>query len=101
MSTARLTVRLTPRGGRDRIDAIDLSDPSLPRLEVRVRAAPVEQAANDALIDILAGTLSIRRSAISIVRGATSRQKTILVEGLTPQELAARLQTFAAHLAKP
>lgn len=93
MNTARLSVRLTPRGGRDRIDSVDLTDPVEPRLQVRVRAAPVDQAANDALIDLLAERLGLRPSAISIARGASARQKSILLDGLTPQELAARLAT--------
>lgn len=68
----RLAVRLTPRGGADRVDAVLAGV-----LHVRVAAAPVDGAANDALIRLIAETLSVPRSAVRLVRGAQSRHKVI------------------------
>jgi uncharacterized protein len=88
-----VTVRLTPKGGRDAIDGIEpLADGSTV-LKVRVRAAPHEGAANDALIRLLAGALGMRRSAVELVAGASARVKRLKLAG-DPQTLAAVLETI-------
>ena len=56
-----------------------------------VKAPPVDGAANKALVQLLAKTLSIRKSNITLVSGATVRNKIIEVEGLTVDELRNRL----------
>lgn len=71
-----LRVRLTPRGGSDRIDGWSEDDQGQV-LKVRVAAAPVDGKANTALIVLLAKTLKVRKSAISIISGNTSRIKRI------------------------
>ena len=71
----RFWVRLTPRGGSDRIDGV--ADGAL---LARVRAAPADGDANAALIDLLASSLHIPRSAMVIDRGLTSRRKRIRVD---------------------
>jgi uncharacterized protein (TIGR00251 family) len=68
----RLQVRLLPRASQNRIltrhgDAI----------KVQVHAPPVEGAANDALIDVLAAALDVPRRSIHILRGVTSRTKLV------------------------
>lgn len=52
-------------------------------LRVRIAAAPVEGAANDELIRTLAKTFSVPASAVKIVRGQTSKLKTVSVTGLS------------------
>lgn len=77
----RLTVRLTPRGGRDAIDGIEtLADGRLV-LKIRVRAAPSEGQANAALVALLARELALPRSAVTLVAGATARLKTVALTG--------------------
>jgi uncharacterized protein (TIGR00251 family) len=49
------------------------------RLKIRIKAPPVDGKANAALIEYLAEEFSVTRSQICIVRGATSRSKTLLV----------------------
>lgn len=49
------------------------------RLKVRVAAPPVDGAANEALLGWLADAAGIARSRLSLLRGATSRQKDVLV----------------------
>ena len=51
------------------------------RLRVAVTAPPVDGAANAAVIEALAAAFSVRRAAVSIVRGETGRRKTVRIEG--------------------
>jgi uncharacterized protein YggU (UPF0235/DUF167 family) len=84
--SARLAIRLTPRAGVDRLD------PPGPdgELRARVRAAPADGAANEALLRLLADSLDLPRSALRLVAGAQGRRKLVEVEGLTPEEVQAR-----------
>jgi uncharacterized protein YggU (UPF0235/DUF167 family) len=61
------------------------------RILVRVTAAPVEGAANDAVIATIAAALDLPRRAIRVVHGETSRNKTIEIAGLDPAAARARL----------
>lgn len=87
----RLTVRLTPKGGRDAVDGWVADAAGRPMLKARVSAPPADGAANAALIALLAKTLKTARSNLTIVAGETARVKTIAVEGLEAEEIAARL----------
>ena len=70
-------MRLTPNAGADRIEGVVDGV-----VRARVAARPVAGAANDALVRLLAGELGLARSRISIVRGASARVKTVLLEGV-------------------
>jgi uncharacterized protein (TIGR00251 family) len=61
-------------------------------LKVKVHAPPVEGRANAALCEFLAGALQLPRRAVTVVRGDTSRQKTVRIDGLTLAEVKARLR---------
>ena len=87
----RLPVRLTPGAAADRIDGWDLDTDGRPVLRVRVRARPVEGEANAALIKLLARTLRVPKSAVALDRGGQSRLKMIRVDGLSDEDLRARL----------
>jgi uncharacterized protein (TIGR00251 family) len=58
---------------------------------VRLAAPPVDGAANDALVAFLSEMLGVPERRITIVRGATSRDKAVAIDGLTPAEIARRL----------
>lgn len=88
---ARLAVRLTPGASVDRIDGWDIDVDGRPVLKARVRARPVEGEANDALIRLLAITLGVSRSSVTLVRGGQSRVKMIEVAGLDDTGMRARI----------
>jgi uncharacterized protein (TIGR00251 family) len=73
-------VRVIPRSGRTA-----LAGSRDGRLLVRVSAPPVEEAANDVLIELIADALDVPRRAVRIVAGARSRQKRIAVDGVTAE----------------
>ena len=56
-------------------------------LKVRLNAAPVDGAANEEMVDVLASWLAVPRRAITIVTGAASRVKTIEVSGVTAEQV--------------
>ncbi|MEI6106053.1 MAG: DUF167 domain-containing protein [Opitutae bacterium] len=60
-------------------------------LKVKVHAPALDGRANDALLEFLAESLGLRRSAVALIRGEKSRQKIVHVEGLTSTELKARI----------
>jgi uncharacterized protein (TIGR00251 family) len=60
-------------------------------LRVAVTAAPDRGKANEAIQTVLAERLGLKPSQVSLISGATSRQKRFLVEGIESQELQARL----------
>jgi uncharacterized protein (TIGR00251 family) len=62
------------------------------RLKVRLAAPPVEGAANEELIRLLAKQLRITRSTLLIKSGSSSKLKTIAVTGLTSQMLESLLK---------
>jgi uncharacterized protein len=60
-------------------------------LKIKIHAPPIEGRANDALCEYLADSLGIPRRAIRMIRGETSRQKVIAIDGLTRVEFDAKL----------
>jgi uncharacterized protein YggU (UPF0235/DUF167 family) len=89
-----LTVRLTPKGGRDAIDGIELMADGRSVLKVRVRAAASEGEANAALIQLMAKTMGVAPRSIELA-GATSRVKRLRIAGAGPA-LAAMLEKVCA-----
>ena len=84
---ARLAVRLTPRGGRDRIDGWGRDGAGRSYLKVRVAAPPVDGEANAALEALIAKTLKLSRGAVRIVAGETARVKQLEIDGAEPADL--------------
>ena len=83
---ARLKLHVTPGARED-----SLAGWRGDSLRVKVRAPPEKGRANEAALRLLARRLNLPRSQLALVRGATSRDKLIEVEGLSEDELRARL----------
>lgn len=60
-------------------------------LRIRLRARPVEGAANRELLEHLADALGVRRADLSIVAGEHGREKRVVVRGLTVDDVQQRL----------
>jgi uncharacterized protein YggU (UPF0235/DUF167 family) len=93
-----ITVRVIPRSGKNVLEWDEGNDRDGDLrgqqgiLKARLTAPPVDGAANEALVALLAARLHIPKRAIQVVRGATSRLKTVEIDGLTLDELRSRLQ---------
>jgi uncharacterized protein len=85
-ASVRFAVRLMPRGGADRVDGVSAEGV----LQARVAAPAVGGAANTALVRLLAEELDVSKTSVRLVAGATGRQKLIVVDGISPQAVAAR-----------
>ena len=60
-------------------------------LKVKVHAPPVEGRANEVLCEFLADELNLPRRAITVLRGDTSRQKLLRIDGLSLADVKAKL----------
>ena len=60
-------------------------------LKVKVHAPPVEGRANEALCEFLADTFGLPRRAVTVVRGDTSRQKYVRLEGVSLEQVKAHV----------
>lgn len=60
-------------------------------LKIKIHAPPVEGRANDALCDFLAAHLGLPRRAVTVLRGDTSRLKTVRIAGLAAADLRSKL----------
>ena len=87
-----IAIRLTPRGGRDSLDGVEMLADGRQVLKARVRAAPTEGEANAALVALLAKEFGVSRSQVSLTAGASARLKRIIVQG-DAAALAAQLQS--------
>jgi uncharacterized protein len=88
--TTRLRLRVVPGSARPGIvgrygDA----------WKVRVGAAPERGRANDAVLDLLANTLSVPRRDVRLVAGHTARDKVVELDGIPEDETLRRLEQRA------
>jgi uncharacterized protein len=84
----RLTVRVTPKGGRDAVDGWTSDDAGRPVLKVRVSAAASNGAANAAVVDLIARILKRPKSAVRIAAGQTARVKRLEIDGVDERLIA-------------
>ncbi len=77
----RLAIRLTPRANRTALDGVMRGADGRPALHLRLAAPPVEGAANQALIAVLAEALAVRKADIRIRSGQTARRKVLVIAG--------------------
>ncbi len=84
----RLTVRVTPRGGRDLVEGWARDEAGRAVLKVRVAAAAADGAANAAVIAALAKALGVSKSSVTLAAGQTARVKRIEIAGVEDGDLA-------------
>lgn len=80
----RVAVHVQPRASRSEIIGQHGT-----ALKVRLQAPPVDGAANEALVRLLADSLGVSPRAVRVVAGATSRTKTVEVDGTTEHAVRA------------
>jgi hypothetical protein len=81
-----LCVKLQPRASANEIGA-----PLGNELRIKVTAPPVDSAANEALIRLLAEWLACPRNRVELVRGNTSRHKVLKLHGISAETVLAKL----------
>ena len=83
-----LTIRLTPKGGRDTIDGVEELADGRAALMARVRAVPAEGEANAALVRLIAKAMGVPPRDVVLVAGATGRLKRLVISGDGPALIA-------------
>ncbi len=89
-------MRVTPRGGADRIDGAQTDEAGGLLFRARVRVAPEDGAANEALEALFAKALGVPRSSVAVARGAKARIKTLTIAGVEAGAITALAARFAA-----
>ena len=79
-------MKLQPRASKN-----EICSPLGDELKIKVTAPPVDAAANQALVEFLADKLDCSRGKVELLRGQTSRHKTIMLHGFKPEEILQRL----------
>ena len=83
---AILKVRVNPRSSRNQVTGWQDDV-----LAIKLTAPPVEGAANKACIEFLADRLGVKKSQVTLVSGATGRDKVFEIEGLSQADIHHRL----------
>ena len=83
-SVVRVAVHAQPRASRSEIVGQHGA-----ALKVRLQAPPVDGAANEALVRLLAESLGVSQRSVRVVAGATSRAKTVEIDGTTEDAVRA------------
>ena len=81
-SGVTISVRIQPRASKNSITRME--DGSF---KIRLTAPPVDGAANEALVALLAEALQVSRSAVEIISGHTARDKRISLAGMSLDEI--------------
>ena len=81
-----LRLKVQPRASRN-----ELGEPVGDEWRVRVTAPPVDSAANQAVLELLAEELDLAKSRVQLVRGETARHKVVRIAGLNGAEFLRRI----------
>lgn len=91
-ASIRVHVHVQPRASRSEVVGTHRA-----ALKVRLLAPPVDGAANEALVELLAGLLDVPRRDVRIVQGATSREKVVEIQGTTADAVCALAEGKGQH----
>ena len=81
-----LSVKVQPRASKNEISHVVGNE-----LKIKVTAPPVESAANEALLRLLADTLDCPRAALQLVQGRASKHKQVLIHGMSSEAVLIKL----------
>lgn len=87
-SGAKISLRVYPNAGRD--EMLGFTDGVL---RVKVAAPPSKGKANERLIAFFGRLLGVSKRNISIIKGHTSRNKLIVIDGLSREDIMKRLSS--------
>jgi uncharacterized protein (TIGR00251 family) len=87
MASVRISVYVQPRASKTEIAGMHGD-----ALKIRLTAPPVDNAANAALIEFIAGKLGIPKGSVRVAAGATSRRKVVEIAGVTLEAVTAALR---------
>lgn len=90
-----LHVRVTPNARDAGVDSVLARDDGTHVLALKVREVPDKGRATKAVIALLAKSLNVPKSSISVIRGQTARLKTLTITG-NPAELTAKILSLTA-----
>ncbi len=82
-----LAVKLQPRASKN-----EIGDALGEELRIKVTAPPVDAAANQALIELLADKLNCSKNRVELLRGHTSRHKIVRLHGFAAEQVAQLLK---------
>lgn len=81
-----LAVKLQPRASRNEIGGALGAE-----LKIKVTAPPVDSAANEALVELLAETFNLPRGSVQLARGHTSRHKVVFLANVSIEDVAKQI----------
>lgn len=81
-----LSLKVHPRASRN-----EIGEAGNDELKIKVTAPPVDSAANEAVIRLLADLLGCPRGAVQLIRGQTSRHKQVFVRGVSAEAVLRKL----------
>jgi uncharacterized protein len=81
-----LSIKVQPRASKN-----EIGEAMGAELKVKVTAPPVDSAANEAVLRLLADVLDCPRGSVQLIRGSTSRHKQILIQRMPLETVAAKL----------
>jgi len=82
--SCEIAVRATPRSSRNRVEVVE------GRVKVWVTAAPTDGQANAAVSELVARTLGVPKTSVTVTRGHTAREKVLTVQGIDLEEAMSR-----------
>ena len=92
MATARIKVYVQPRASKSGVTGMHGDS-----IRIRLAAPPVDNAANEALIDLVARLLGIARRCVRVVAGHTSRRKVVEIDGVTAEDATSALLSASGN----
>ena len=87
MSGVRINVYVQPRASKNEIAGMHGD-----AVKIRLTAPPVENAANAALIEFIAGKVGVPKAGVRVVAGATARRKVVEIAGVPLEAVTAALR---------